>query len=327
MIFLSYCSQIKVIHDDNVAFEYEVENISDSLSNHIPNGSNLLILDFTDLDNVITHFGRYLSRRISNNLSNNQMFRIVDRNNIELLINEQKLQLSGVIDESSVVNIGKIAGATHIVYGTVTEFQEYVGLDIKIISVENGTIIYSSSPKIEKTREVAQLVSTIVKSEEQQQNELEVHRQKILNDIESERSARLKAIEDEERQKKNQLVELENEIREKSIIISEYEARKKELQKQQTYIQQIHAEIDKLNADVLSKIKIGMTKEQIIDILGKENFNYSGGYNCYTCGRYFLIFEGTVLTKVVLNGSMTSYNTVVDDCLEATANGRNVARY
>jgi len=329
LLTLISCSNIGILPKiESDVFDDEVRSISESLLNQIPPDSRVLILDFKDLNEIITHFGRYLAERISVNLSNDKSIQTVDRNNIEVIISEQKLQLSGIVDENSAVNIGKITGATHIVFGTIAEFQNYVGLDLKIVNVENGTVIGGVSPRIETTRNIATLVSTIVKSEEQQQKELEVQRQKIISDIESERFARLKAIEDEEKQKKRQLIDLENEIREKSIIISEYEARKKELQKQQTYIQQIHTEIDRINSDIITKLKIGMTKNQVTEILGDINTNCEDfSCACIVSGRYFLIFNGSILVKVVLNGSRNSVGYIIDSCTGAKMYGQNIIKY
>jgi len=168
------------------------------------------------------------------------------------------------------------------------------------------------------------LVSTIVKSEEQQQKELSAKREAILKEVENERQRRLRALEVEEQKKKRQLVSIENEIRNKSIIISEYESRRAELLKQQSYIQQIHAEIDKMNRDVLSKLKLGMTKNQINAVLGY--MDATGGNNVYMAGQYFLVFEGNVLTKVVPLGQGGGVFGPVETWSEAKNTGKNVAK-
>jgi len=311
-------------NDENI-FDKTVTTISDSLYKQIPFGSKVLVLDFKDLNDIITHFGRYLAEKISINLSKKQSIQTIDRNNIELILKEQHFQLSGLVSDESAVSIGKFIGASHIVFGTLTEFVDYVEVELKIVDVEKAIVIGGLSHKIIKSQNVASLVSIIVKSEEEQKKELENQRQMILAEIELERQKKLKAFEEEEKQKKNEIKNLEAEIRNKSIIIAEYEERKKELREKQNYINKIHNEIDKLNSNVLAKLKIGMTKKQIAKVLGGNNFHKI--YNdAYTSGKYFLLFNGDILSKIVRNGSKVGY-TIVDDSSEAKVYGVNIGRY
>jgi len=86
-------------------------------------------------------------------------------------------------------------------------------------------------------------------------------------------------------------------------------------------IQRIHAEIDEINESVLSKLKIGMTLQQVRQILGEKNVHQvtSSGH-VYMAGRYYLVLNGAVLIKVV-DGK------TVNDWSSAVVSGRNVARY
>ena len=69
-----------------------------------------------------------------------------------------------------------------------------------------------------------------------------------------------------------------------------------------------------------------MTLQQIQTVLGKENVNRGDG-ECYVAGKYFLIFNGTVLSKVVLNGSKVEYGIIIDNCTSAHVRGKNIAKY
>ncbi len=309
-------------------FDKTVTTISDSLYKQIPFGSNVLVLDFKDLNDTITHFGRYLAEKISLNLSKKHSIQTIDRNNIELILEEQRFQLSGLVSDESAVSIGKFIGASHIVFGTLTEFVDYVEVELKIVDVEKAIVIGGLSHKIIKSQNVATLVSIIVKSEEQQKKELENQRQMILAEIELERQKKIKAFEEEEKQKKSEIKNLEAEIRNKSIIIAEYEERKEELREKQNYINKIHSEIDRLNSDVLSRLKIGMSKNQIFSVLGSNNFHKCDSSNeRYVSGKFFLIFSGDILSKIVRNGSTSKHGKIVDNAISAEVRGINIGRY
>jgi tetratricopeptide (TPR) repeat protein len=53
--------------------------------------------------------------------------RVVDRSSMDAVLAEQKLQLSGVIDERTAVSVGQIVGAQALLTGTVLSYTENVG--------------------------------------------------------------------------------------------------------------------------------------------------------------------------------------------------------
>ncbi len=53
--------------------------------------------------------------------------RLVDRENMMTILQEQKLQLSGIVDDATAVEVGKIVGAQVILTGTVLKYDEKQG--------------------------------------------------------------------------------------------------------------------------------------------------------------------------------------------------------
>jgi len=70
--------------------------------------------------------------------------RVVDRKNIEQIMEEYKFQASAMTDESTAVEIGKLSGADIIVIGSINFVGKRYYLNIKLINVETGEIIGSS---------------------------------------------------------------------------------------------------------------------------------------------------------------------------------------
>lgn len=70
--------------------------------------------------------------------------KVVDRQNIAKIMEEQKFQLSGITDESTAVEIGKLAGADIIVIGSMSYVGSMYYLNIKMIGVETAQILGSS---------------------------------------------------------------------------------------------------------------------------------------------------------------------------------------
>ncbi len=53
--------------------------------------------------------------------------RIVDRQNLEMVLEEQRMSLSGIVDESTAVEVGNLLGAKAIITGTVISYSERRG--------------------------------------------------------------------------------------------------------------------------------------------------------------------------------------------------------
>jgi len=75
--------------------------------------------------------------------------RVVDRKNIEKIMEEYKFQSSALTDENTAVEIGKLSGADIIVIGSINFVGKMYYLNIKLINVETGEIIGSSIAEAE----------------------------------------------------------------------------------------------------------------------------------------------------------------------------------
>lgn len=66
---------------------------------------------------------------VTNALANldDPFLKIVDRENIERILEEQRLGLSGMIDEETAVDVGELIGAQAVLLGTVVEYRELPG--------------------------------------------------------------------------------------------------------------------------------------------------------------------------------------------------------
>ncbi len=178
LLFVTSCASLQGSKKDGeekpVFLEEDIDFIAEAVENQVPYKSRVLILDFENLDGVITHFGRYVADKLYIRFSIQETnITYIERQNVEYILQEQQFQISGYVDKETATKISQLTGATHILNGVVTELEEMISIDIKILNVENGTVIGGISRQIEKTRALASLVSTIIKTEEQKQTELE----------------------------------------------------------------------------------------------------------------------------------------------------------
>jgi TolB-like protein len=80
-----------------------------------------------------------LADMLTTDIAASQKITVVSRLNLKQIIDEQKLTLSGLVDESSAKRIGNLSGASIILSGTYTIISDEVRIDVKIFDVEQGT--------------------------------------------------------------------------------------------------------------------------------------------------------------------------------------------
>ena len=68
-------------------------------------------------------------------------FQVVERALLKKIVDEQKLGMTGLIDESSTAQLGKILGVKTIISGSVLQFQDTIEVNARIINVSTGSIV------------------------------------------------------------------------------------------------------------------------------------------------------------------------------------------
>ncbi len=94
-------------------------------------------------------------------LSQNPGIRVVERENIAKLLDEQNLARDGRVDEATAARLGKLLGAKHMVTGTfITDNKGTMVLTLKSIDAETGIIEWSHTGR-GKTEGFLELVSQV----------------------------------------------------------------------------------------------------------------------------------------------------------------------
>ncbi len=75
-----------------------------------------------------------------NALQRTGTFHIVNRDQMELIVEELKFQASDMVDEERTVELGRLAGANHFVTFSVVALRGIYQLTAKLISVETGEV-------------------------------------------------------------------------------------------------------------------------------------------------------------------------------------------
>lgn len=110
--------------------------------------------------------GWELSGMLSNELSSTGSFRVLERNKLENVLEEQNLAASGRVRAGTGARMGQVTGADYLVFGTVTSYEEntantgggisirgisiggkkseaYIAVDVRVVNASTGEIDYS----------------------------------------------------------------------------------------------------------------------------------------------------------------------------------------
>ena len=117
------------------------------------------VKDLEAKEGVSASVAASLSDYLRVQLINTQKFDIVTRENMEDLLKEQSLQLSGCTSNECIVQMGQLLGVRKMFAGVVTKIGNTYVVTLKIIDVESGKIEKAETEECAECKEEALLVS------------------------------------------------------------------------------------------------------------------------------------------------------------------------
>lgn len=125
------------------------------------------VLDFTGLmlgsAGNSAPLGKAVSSMLITELLGNPGLQVIERYQLQDILMEQKLALSGRVDESTAVEIGKMVGAQYMIYGQVTSIAEQLRMDMRVVDVETSKVLAAQKMN-DKTSELLSVVVYMAES-------------------------------------------------------------------------------------------------------------------------------------------------------------------
>ena len=104
------------------------------------------------------NFGKYIAEELITRLYRTKKFYVIERQLLNKVLEEHKLTSTGLIDENSAKELGKILGVDAIASGTITELTNSVKVNSRLFSTETGSIFAVASSEIPKSSDVRKLL-------------------------------------------------------------------------------------------------------------------------------------------------------------------------
>ncbi len=169
----------KQIIPDN-SLDSQLENLTNQIVESLSQESKtkIAVIEFSDLNGNITEFGMYLSEELITRLFLTRKFDVIERQLLNKVLSEQKLGVTGLIDDESAIAIGKLLGVDAIVSGTITDLGKSLKVNARIIATETGSVFAVAATEIFKDEKVKTLINrmketkpTVIKKKETEKPE------------------------------------------------------------------------------------------------------------------------------------------------------------
>jgi TolB-like protein len=121
------------------------------------------VLDFTGLmigEGVNSApLGKAISAMLVTELSDRKGIRVIERYHLQDLLTEQRLSLSGRVEDETALEVGLMVGAQYTIYGQVTSIGGTTRMDVRIVNVETSEVM-----EVEKlSDDTSELLSMVVR--------------------------------------------------------------------------------------------------------------------------------------------------------------------
>ena len=124
--------------------------------------TKIAVLDFqTQGEETTKDMGNIVSEWMITGLVETGRFDVIERRLLEKIMEEHKLGMTGILDTSSVAELGKVLGVKTVVAGTILGFEGTLEINARLISVESGAIISAEKVSASSATRLNDLVSQI----------------------------------------------------------------------------------------------------------------------------------------------------------------------
>jgi hypothetical protein len=132
--------------DGNQAFSLEtaVNNAAKKMIEGIPSGATVAVLSIATNDVEVAEF---VIGEIPYLLVESKKFKVVDRSSLDKVRAEQGFQISGDVDDNTAISIGKMAGASIVITGSVSGSGATRRLRLQALDVQTVEILASASER------------------------------------------------------------------------------------------------------------------------------------------------------------------------------------
>ena len=127
----------------------------------------VLPLEDTNISAKKEGFGTAIAGMLTTELINGKVFKVIERNQIDRMLQEMAFQISGAVDSKTAKEIGNVLGVDILVFGNVAKFDPLVETDIRLIDTQSGEALLAEHASSESGVEIRNMVEKLARKIEQ----------------------------------------------------------------------------------------------------------------------------------------------------------------
>jgi len=122
-------------------FSMAIDQLIDYSSIKIPTGTRASLIPIISIDSAFNLDAEYFTDQFINALSKNTVLKMVERKDLQNILDELKLQLSGLVDDKSAVKVGSFLGAEMLISGKMYKKGDTYEIFLKLLRVETSEVL------------------------------------------------------------------------------------------------------------------------------------------------------------------------------------------
>ena len=122
---------------NDIGIDKTIRDASDYFDNQITKGSKIVILN---IESKLTALSNYFISELTANAVNDKNFIVVNRQQLDIIREEQKFQYSGDVADDQAIEIGKFFGAQTIISGNIRPLGNRYRLTLQSLDVQTAQI-------------------------------------------------------------------------------------------------------------------------------------------------------------------------------------------
>src|ERR1035441_6359590 len=157
IILILICLIYQVSYCQDNSFDNSLKQLTDQLAAKLTTHSNdkIAIWDLTDVDGGVLKIGKYIAEDITINLADK--FHLVNRNQLNTIIKENKLKAEGFIDQVTAKQLKKLSNVDIIITGTITVLSNNIKITLQALD-EDANIIAGTKGDVAMNDDIKELL-------------------------------------------------------------------------------------------------------------------------------------------------------------------------
>ncbi|NOZ62261.1 MAG: hypothetical protein GXO74_11315 [Calditrichaeota bacterium] len=119
------------------------------------------VFAFEESNSQAQGLGKTLSEMLTTALIQKQKFTVMERTQLEKILQEQSLSQTGVIDTEVALKVGRLAGLQAVILGNVSRLNRRIEADVRLIDVETGKALGAANGKVDDVENVRDLAKRL----------------------------------------------------------------------------------------------------------------------------------------------------------------------